>query len=256
MNIISRINDLLAQAQLFCLATVISSNDEAISPGHKSLIFPDGALEYGTSDPAVDGLLRDRARECFTSQKKQTIEIRPGLVVFFDIISAQAQLVVCGAGHVAIPLARFAREVGFSVTVIDDRPDFANEQRFPGSEVIAEDFIPALRRIPLNRATFVVIITRGHEHDTECLTEIINHETAYIGLIGSRRRVSFVLELLAQKGIPKQRLADVCTPIGIPIGAESPEEIALSIAAELVCVRRKGVGQAKTLSKAVLASAQ
>ena len=72
------------------------------------------------------------------------------------------------------PLARFAREVGFSVTVLDDRPDFANQQRFPGCEVIAEDFIPALRRIPLNRATFIVIITRGHEHDTECLTEIIN----------------------------------------------------------------------------------
>ena len=104
---------------------------------------------------------------------------------------------------------------------------------------------------PINRATFIVIITRGHEHDTECLTEIIPHETAYIGLIGSRRRVSFVLELLAKKGIPAQRLADVCTPIGIPIGAESPEEIALSIAAELVCVRRKGVGQAKALSTAV-----
>ena len=136
------------------------------------------------------------------------------------------------------------------MTVLDDRPDFADQQRFPGCEVIAEDFIPALRRIPLNGATFIVIITRGHEHDTECLTEIIPHETAYIGLIGSRRRVSFVLELLAQKGIPAQRLADVCTPIGIPIGAESPEEIALSIAAELVCVRRKGVGQAKALSTA------
>ena len=255
MDSIKRINDLLAQAQPFCLATVVASKQAAVSPGHKSLIFPDGSLEYGTNDPAVDALLSSRARECFSSQKKQTCEIRPGLLVFFDIISSQARLVVCGAGHVAIPLARFAREVGFSVTVIDDRPDFANEQRFPGCEVIAEDFIPALRRIPLNRATFVVIITRGHEHDSECLTEIINHETAYIGLIGSRRRVSFVLELLAQKGIPKQRLADVCTPIGIPIGAESPEEIALSITAELVCVRRKGLGQAKTLSRAVLARA-
>lgn len=252
MNIISRINDLLAQAQLFCLATVISSNDAAIPPGHKAIVFPDGVLEYGTGQADVDELLRSQARMCCASLKKQTREIRPGLQVFFDIISSQAHLVICGAGHIAIPLARFAREVGFSVTVLDDRPDFADQQRFPGCEVIAEDFIPALRRIPLNGATFIVIITRGHEHDTECLTEIIPHETAYIGLIGSRRRVSFVLELLAKKGIPAQRLADVCTPIGIPIGAESPEEIALSIAAELVCVRRKGVGQAKALSTAVL----
>lgn len=255
MNIISRINDLLAQAQLFCLATVISSTDAAILPGHKSIVFPDGELEYGTGHSDIDVLIRSQARECCASHKKQTIEIRPGLLIFFDIISSQAHLVICGAGHIAIPLARFAREVGFSVTVLDDRPDFADQQRFPGCEVIAEDFIPALRRIPLNRATFVVIITRGHEHDTECLTEIIPHETAYIGLIGSRRRVSFVLELLAQKGIPAQRLAGVCTPIGIPIGAESPEEIALSIAAELVCVRRRGVGQAKALSTAILARA-
>jgi xanthine dehydrogenase accessory factor len=256
MNIISRINDLLAQAQLFCLATVISSNDAAIPPGHKAIVFPDGVLEYGTGQDDVDELLRSQARMCCASLKKQTREIRPGMQVFFDIISSQAHLVICGAGHIVIPLARFAREVGFSVTVLDDRPDFADQKRFPGCEVIAEDFIPALRRIPINRATFIVIITRGHEHDSECLTEIIPYETAYIGLIGSRRRVSFVLELLAQKGIPAQRLADVCTPIGIPIGAESPEEIALSIAAELVCVRRKGVGQAKTLSKAVLARAK
>ncbi|MCX5901957.1 MAG: XdhC family protein [Proteobacteria bacterium] len=255
MNIISRINDLLAQAQLFCLATVISSNDEAIPPGHKSIVFPGGILEYGTGHADVDELIRSRGQACLKAQKKQTSEIRPGLKVFFDIISAQAHLVICGAGHIAIPLARFAREVGFSVTVLDDRPDFADQQRFPECEVIAKDFIPALRQIPINRATFIVIITRGHEHDTECLTEIIPHETAYIGLIGSRRRVSFVLELLAKKGIPAQRLADVCTPIGIPIGAESPEEIALSIAAELVCVRRKGVGQAKALSNAVLAKA-
>ena len=256
MNSIIRINDLLAQAKPFCLATVIASDDPAILPGHKTILFPDGTLEYGTGNSAVDELLRGNAQDCLASRKRETIEVCSGLRVFFDVIFAKAQLVICGAGHVAIPLARFAREVGFSVTVIDDRPDFANEQRFPGCEVIAEDFIPALRQIPLNRATFVVIITRGHEHDSECLTEIIPHETAYIGLIGSRRRVSFVLELLAQKGIPKQRLADVCTPIGIPIGAESPEEIALSIAAELVCVRRKGVGQAKTLSKAVLAKAK
>ena len=134
------------------------------------------------------------------------------------------------------------------------RPDFANPPRFPGCEVIADDFITALRHISINRSTFVVIITRGHEHDAECLTEIIPHQTAYIGLIGSRRRVSFVLEMLSKQGIPKERLADVYTPIGIPIGAESPEEIALSITAELVCVRRKGMSQAKALSNAIRGS--
>jgi len=251
MNIISRINDLLAQAHLFCLATVIASADEKITVGHKAIILPDGVLEYGTGQPAVDEQICSYARACLGTQKKQTVEIQPGLLVFFDILSAAATLIICGAGHIAVPLARFARDVGFTVTVIDDRSDFAHPARFPECSVIAEDFIPALRRIPINRASYVVIITRGHEHDTECLGEVLTHETAYVGLIGSRRRVSFVLEMLSKQGIAKERLADVCTPIGVPIGAESPEEIALSITAELVCVRRKGIAQAKALGAAI-----
>jgi len=97
----------------------------------------------------------------------------------------------------------------------------------------------------------VVVITRGHEHDVDCLLEILKKDTAYIGLIGSRRRVRFVLEMLEAKGISKKRLQEVFTPIGTPIGAESPEEIAISIIAELVCVRRKGPHQARALRTAV-----
>lgn len=254
MDIVSRITDLLARAETFCLATVISSSDGQTAPGLKVIILPDGSIEGGTGQYETDKLMCELALQVLAQQKKKLIEVRTGLTVFFDIMSANAQLLICGAGHIAIPLARFAQEVGFAVTVLDDRPDFANPPRFPGCEVIADDFITALRRIPINRSTFVVIITRGHEHDAECLTEIIPHQTAYIGLIGSRRRVSFVLEMLSKQGIPKERLADVYTPIGIPIGAESPEEIALSITAELVCVRRKGMSQAKALSNAIRGS--
>jgi len=116
--------------------------------------------------------------------------------------------------------------------------------------VIAEDFIAALRGMPLGPSTYVVVITRGHEHDAECLAEILRRETAYVGLIGSRRRVRFVLEMLGREGIPQERLGEVFTPIGLPIGAESPEEIALSIVAELVCMRRKGHAQARALRAA------
>ena len=251
MDILLRINVLLAEAQTFCLATVISSSDDSIASGIKTIIRPGGRLEGGTGQSEIDSLLTGFALQVLKNQKRQLIEVRKGLSVFFDIMSARAELVICGAGHIAIPLARLAKEVGFAVTVLDDRPDFANTSRFPGCQVIADDFISALRSITINRLTYLVVITRGHEHDVECLNEIMPYESAYIGLIGSRRRVSFVLEMLAEQGIPKERLADVCTPIGIPIGAESPEEIALSITAELVCVRRKGISQAKTLSKAV-----
>ncbi|MGB5158007.1 XdhC family protein [Desulfobacterium sp. N47] len=251
MNIIFRINDLISKAEIFCLATVVSSSDNSISPGTKTIIYKDGTMEGEIKDKETGQLICDIALKAFTQQEKKLVEIRAGLTVFFDFISTSAQLLICGAGHIAIPLAQFAQQVGFAVTVIDDRPDFANQPRFPGCEVIADDFITTLRRIPIHNSSFVVIITRGHEHDAECLEEIILHPTAYVGLIGSRRRVSFVLEMLEKAGIPKERLADICTPIGIPIGAESPEEIALSITAELVCVRRKGVDQAKALSNAI-----
>jgi xanthine dehydrogenase accessory factor len=95
------------------------------------------------------------------------------------------------------------------------------------------------------------VITRGHEHDVDCLIEVLKKRTLYVGLIGSRRRVRFVLEMLAEQGFSQKRLKEVFTPIGLPIGAESPEEIALSIMSELVCVRRKGPAQAHRLRKAV-----
>ena len=174
-----------------------------------------------------------------------------GVKVFLNIISPDAELILCGAGHIAIPLSDFAQRLGFRVTVIDDRSDFARPSRFPDCNVIAEDFTAALRDHNFSPATYVVVITRGHEHDADCLIEILRKKTAYVGLIGSRRRVRFVLEMLAEKGFSQTRLKDVFTPIGLPIGAETPEEIALSIVSELVCVRRKGPDQARALMNAV-----
>jgi len=251
MDFIHRTIDLLASDAAFCIATVIASDNKKISPGAKALILEDGTLECSIGNKTIDRRLSKTAGEVFSSRKNQTIEIQPGLLVYFDILFQKLQLVVCGAGHIAVPLARFARDAGFAVTVIDDREDFASPERFPGCEVAVRDFIPAIKNITFNRATSAVVITRGHEHDAECLEEILRHETGYVGLIGSRRRVGFVLEMLARLGTPQEKLDAVFTPIGLPIGAESPEEIALSIVAELVCVRRKGVQQALALRNAV-----
>jgi len=195
--------------------------------------------------------LRDLALPILKEKKSRAIEIEDGVLVFFDVLSSESRLLVCGAGHIALPLARFCREVGFKVSVLDDRADFANPARFPDCDIITEEFSIALPDFPMNSSTYVVVITRGHEHDVDCLLEILKKETAYIGLIGSRRRVSFVLEMLEKKGLPKKRLQEVFTPIGTPIGGETPGEIALSIAAELVCVRRKGPHQARLLRAAI-----
>ena len=246
-----RIVELLEKEECFCLATVLASNSADTRPGQKTIVFQDGAIEGSLGSTQLDSNLAGLVQKAFKENKSQVAEIEAGVKVFLDIISPDEELIMCGAGHIAIPLARFARRLGFRVTVIDDRSDFASPSRFPNCNVIAEDFTTALRDYHFSPAAYVVVITRGHEHDADCLIEILGKKTAYVGLIGSRRRVRFVLETLEEKGFSRTRLKEVFTPIGLPIGAESPEEIALSIVSELVCVRRKGSAQARALRNAV-----
>ena len=250
MDAVEKINELLAKGESFCLATVVEPGDSGVAAGLKILVRKDGAVEGGSGAHVDDLEIVESALAALEERKRRLVEVG-GMRVFLDVFEPEARLIVCGAGHIALPLARNAREVGFKVTVIDDRPDFANSERFDKCDVIAEDFTTVLRDLPMNNSTFVVIITRGHVHDVDCLLEVTKKETAYVGLIGSRRRVGFVLELLERKGISSDRLREVFTPIGLPIGGESPEEIALSITAELVCVRRRGPAQARALRSAV-----
>lgn len=250
MTDITRIADLLAGGTPFCLATIVASAAPDALPGLKAIVLEGGAAEADDWPARFDPALRTLALETLAGGQSRSVEIEPGVLAFFDVITAMPTLLICGAGHIALPLARFTAEAGFRVTVLDDRPDFASAARFPGCEVIADGFTAALRAMTLGPSAYAAIITRGHEHDAECLAEILLKKTAYTGLIGSRRRVAFVLDLLARKGIPRARLDEVFTPIGLPIGSESPEEIALSIAAELVCVRRLGARATRALRTA------
>lgn len=246
-----RIIELLEKEETFCMATVLASSSTEAQPGQKAIVRENGTLEGSLGSTQLDSKLIDLAQKAFKKNKSQVADMKGGVKVFLNVLSADAQLILCGAGHIAIPLSNFAQQLGFRVTVIDDRSDFANPSRFPNSNVIAEEFTTALRDCHFSQNTYVVVITRGHEHDVDCLVEILKKKIVYVGLIGSRRRVRFVLEILAEKGFSETRLKQVFTPIGLPIGAESPEEIALSIVSELVCVRRKGPDQARTLRRAV-----
>ncbi len=251
MHIHARIVALLEEEKSFCLATVVGSNSRDILPGQKVIVHPDGSIEGSLGSAQLDSSLGRPAQKALKENMSTVVETESGFSVFLNVLSADAQLIICGAGHIAIPLSRFAHQLGFQVTVIDDRSDFANASRFPDCKVLGADFTVALQELHFSPATYVVVITRGHEHDVDCLIEILKKKTLYTGLIGSRRRVHFVLEMLAEKGFSQTRLKEVFTPIGLPIGADSPEEIALSIASELVCVRRKGPAQARALRNAV-----
>ena len=150
------------------------------------------------------------------------------------------KLLILGAGHIALPLATMAKIVGYEVAVVDDRPSFANPARFSTADtIICNDFERALDAININPQTFVVIITRGHRYDKVCLRKVINQPASYIGMIGSRKRVKALIAELEEEGVSSEALQKLYSPIGLKIGAETPEEIAVSILSELIKVQRE-----------------
>jgi xanthine dehydrogenase accessory factor len=160
--------------------------------------------------------------------------------LFVQPLAPVPTLWVLGAGHIAIPVVELGSMMGFKTLVLDDRPDFANPVRFPkAEEVICDDFATTIKRLPLTENTYIVIVTRGHKYDQMCVEMLLDSKAAYIGMIGSRRRVKEMKKVLEEKGFSKELLAKLHSPIGLDIGAETPEEIALSIMAEVVTVRRK-----------------
>jgi xanthine dehydrogenase accessory factor len=178
---------------------------------------------------------------------------RDGIVVlggeaeaYVEVRRPVPDLVIVGAGHIALPTARLGSELGFRVWVLDDRPDFATRERFPTAhKVVRADFSDPFREVPLHAGTHLLLVTRGHRYDYDCLVRILRHEPApaYIGMIGSRRRVRATFVQLLQDGIPPARFADIHAPVGLDIGAETPDEIAVAVAAELVKIRRGGTGR-------------
>jgi len=162
--------------------------------------------------------------------------------VFVEVQRRAPELLIVGAGHIAVPLAQVAGLCDFAVTVLDDRPSFANTKRFPTAQkVLAAPLRETMRDLPMDADTFIVLVTRGHSHDVECLLEVLDRPVAYIGMIGSQRRVDAVFELLAEeKGIDPAKFDRIYAPIGLDIGARTPAEIAVCIMAEIINVLRGG----------------
>jgi xanthine dehydrogenase accessory factor len=178
-------------------------------------------------------------------QRLRRPEARPeGYQVLVEVTEAVATLLVVGGGHIGQALADIGALMGFSVAVVDDRPEFASAERFPQAErVICGDFEEELRRFPITPQTYVVVVTHGHREDELSLRQVVTSEAAYVGMIGSRRRSAMVIRHLSDDGYPREALARVRTPIGLDIGAETPEEIAVSIMAEIIQARRGGTAR-------------
>ena len=160
--------------------------------------------------------------------------------VFIDVLQPKEEVLIFGAGHIAVCVSKLAKIVGFKVTIIDDRKEFANQDRFPEvDEIIAEDTEKALTHINITPSSYIIVLTRGHLKDEEVLGSVIRLNTAYIGMIGSHKKNAIVFQHLKEQGISQDELAKVHAPIGIEIKAQTPEEIAVSIIAEIIQIRRQ-----------------
>ncbi|HLC26967.1 MAG TPA: XdhC family protein [bacterium] len=177
---------------------------------------------------------------------------RSAVKVFVDVLPTIPTLLIVGSGHVAQPLCEVGVMLGFRTVILDDRVKYANRERFPhADQIIVSDFVPALENFPFTKQTYVVLVTRGHNFDEISLRTVIGKPHAYIGMIGSKRRVKGIKQRLEEDGYPRAAIDRVYSPIGLDIGAESPGEIAISVGAELVSVRRRGSGSKISLSQAI-----
>ncbi|WP_041274735.1 XdhC family protein [Desulforamulus reducens] len=216
--------------------------DNASSLGQMLLLFPDGRVEGALLNAAfTEKVLEIQQRQWERPKVLSITHDQQEYRVFWNSLVNKMRAVILGGGHISQPLALFLSQLDYEVTVIDDRPEFANRQRFPKADrIICEDFDKALEHITFDDNTAVIIVTRGHRYDLACLRSIAGKKAGYIGMIGSFRRVKAVLQLLKEEGVSTQWLNALKTPIGLDLGAQSPAEIALSIVAEMVAQFKGG----------------
>lgn len=158
--------------------------------------------------------------------------------VFIEHVANKPSLIICGGGHIALPLCNIAKMLDFNITVIDDRKEFANSKRFElADSIICDSFTQALNKVSFSNNSYFVIVTRGHRADKECLEIILKNSFKYVGMIGSRAKVATVVKGLLEDGYTKDDIAKVHTPIGLNIGAQTPAEIAVSIVGEIIQVK-------------------
>lgn len=225
--------------------TVVEAEDGSSAVGRRMLVWAErcaGSL----GDPGADARAAELARALLRGEERAgPHRVDASWTLYLEAHRPPPELVIVGAGHIARPLCRMGAMLGFRVRVLDDRPEFATRERFPEAEEVRRaDFSDPFRGVPLGPETHLVLVTRGHKYDFEALRGVLLGSAlpAYVGMVGSRRRVRAALEQLAREGVSRERLRRVYAPVGLDVGAETPEEIAVSIAAEIVRVRRGGTG--------------
>ena len=251
-DLLRRAAELLDAGERFVLVTILET--QGSSPRHagtRMIVRASGAIEGTIGGGRLEEEVKAEALRALegASPLRRSYALGADLAMWcgvtvelmIEALGGAPRLYLFGAGHVARPLARYAVDAGFQVVVIDDREEFATKDRFPSAtELRVEEFSDAAPAIPLRADDYIVIVTHTHRTDEALLTELIGREFRYLGLVGSRSKIQRFRLRLKSAGAPEERFARIHAPMGLDIGAETPEEIALAVVAEMVAVRRKG----------------
>jgi len=254
-DVFEEVTRLRAQGEKGAIATVISSRIPPSMKEKSKLVLraDDGVVGALGDGGFLEDCVRRKAEEVMREDYLTVLQFEIGddeaqrwgieagetLDVFIEPIVAIPTLYLFGGGHVSLQIAKVAKSVGFKIVVIDDRPSFANQERFPmADETRVEDMETVFERLPVDDQSYIVAVTRGHQHDEPVIEQAIRTNARYIGMIGSKRKISRMWKKLIERGANRERLAQVHAPIGLEIGADTPEEIAVSIVAQLIQARR------------------
>lgn len=257
MDAISQaIIDVLQNNKRAALTTVVKTRGTTPrNVGAKMIVYPDGAIVGSIGGGETERHVIAAAQQAMTDGQPCYLDLKladhghgdsttcdDAMEIFVEPLLTAPTLVIVGAGHVGAAVAQLAKTLGFRIVVIDDRPDLITAENFPhADERIVGDIVAKAREIDITPQTYIVLATRAHALDTALLGAIITQPAAYIGMLGSAKRASAALDALRKQGISDNALARLHSPIGIEIGAETPQEIAVSIIAEIIRERRKRV---------------
>ncbi len=269
MDVFDELVRLRALGQKSALATIVEVNGSIPSfQTAKLLVREDGSMAGTIGGGCVEAEVWNAAREVIATGKPRNMQFSLGqdaaydnglicggqLQVFVECITPQPSAIVFGGGHISKSLCKVLDLAGFRTSVVDNRETYANRERFPeAADIHAEEYEDVFPKLFVNDSTYVVIVTRGHRDDMRVLRWAVSTSARYIAMIGSRRKTIAVIKELEKEGIPNSDFERIYAPMGFEIGAVSPEEIAISVAAEMIAMRRDPDGKWRSLSKTVFA---
>jgi len=269
MDLYDEIVRLRSLGQKCAVATIVQVNGSIPSfESAKILVREDGSFMGTVGGGCVEAEVWNAAREVIETEKPRHLSFSLGqdaaydeglicggqLNIFVEPVIPQPRAFIFGGGHVSKGISKIATLAGFSTSIIDNREAFANAERFPEAEATyAEEYEDVFPKLPVNSSSYIIIVTRGHRDDMRVLRWAVSTPAKYIAMIGSKRKTISVVHELEKEGIPRESFDKVFAPMGLEIGAEMPEEIAISVVAEMIAVRRAPDTDWRQLSKSIFA---